>query len=52
MAESAILVVVRHFMVAEDDAPPGGASDRYAPFYGDKIGRFLLSEEYQTDELS
>ncbi len=43
---------MRHVMVAEDHAAPGAASDRYAPCYGDKIGRCILSEEHQIDELS
>ncbi len=42
--------VVRHFMMAADPTAKGAASDRYAPFYGDKIGRCMLSEEYQLDE--
>jgi hypothetical protein len=45
---SHLFFVLRHFMVVEDHAAPGAASVRHAPFYGDKIGRCILSEELQN----
>ena len=43
---SHLFFVLRHFMVAEDHAAPEAACARYVPFYSDKIGRCILSEEH------
>ena len=45
---SSIIQTSRHFIVVKDYAAPKGASDRYAPFYGNKIGRFVTSKQHHN----
>jgi hypothetical protein len=41
---------LRHFTVATGYAAPEAAPDRPVPFYGEKIGHGILSEQHQIDE--
>ena len=48
---SSSLFTPRHFMVTKDHAAPEAVPDKQVPFYGNKMGHFIISEQCHIDEL-
>lgn len=45
---SSIIHISRHFMIVKDHAAPEAVPDGHMPFYGNKVGHCISSEQRQN----
>jgi hypothetical protein len=45
---SSIIQILRHFMIVKDHADPEAVPDGHMPFYGNKVGHCISSEQCQN----